>query len=161
MKHLAHMLMVFGLIGYENITAQQTVAASGGNAYGTGGTVSYTMGETAYTESTNSSGTISQGCQQPYEIYILTELEEAREIHIEFEVYPNPSSGFVKLIVPNYESEGFGYKLYNSSGSLIHNKKITDKETVIEMGNLPAAFYYLNIYESQKEIKTFILIKNQ
>jgi hypothetical protein len=161
MKHLAQMLIVFGLIGYENILAQQTVAASGGNASGTGGTVSYTMGETVYTANISSSGTVAQGCQQPYEIFILTGLEEATGITIECEVYPNPSSDFVKLVVPNYESEDLGFRLYNSSGSLIKNNRITDIETVIEMGKLPPASYYLNIYDSQKEIKTFKLIKNQ
>ena len=54
-----------------------------------------------------------------------------------------------------------GFRLYDSNGRLIQNKRITGTETVIEMGNLLPASYYLNIYDSQKEIKTFKLIKNQ
>jgi hypothetical protein len=161
MKHLAQMLIVFGLIGYETILAQQTITASGGNAAGTGGTLSYTLGQIVYTTNAGSSGTITQGCQQPYEIFILTGLEEAKGITIECEVYPIPSSDFVKLTVRNYESDDLGFRLYDSNGRLIQNKRITDKETIIEMGNLLPGSYYLNIYDSQKDIRTFKLIKNQ
>jgi len=161
MKHLAQMLIVFGLIGYETIPAQQTITSSGGNAAGTGGTVSYTLGQTVYTTNAGSSGTIIQGCQQPYEIFILTGLEEARGITIECKVYPIPSSDFVKLIVSDYESDDLGFRLYDSNGRLIQNERITGNETVIEMGNLLPASYYLNICDGQKEIKTFKLIKNQ
>jgi hypothetical protein len=161
MKHLAQMLIVFGLIGYETTQAQYTFAASGGNADGTGGTVSYTIGQAVYTTNISSSGTVAQGCQQPFEIFIMTGLEEAMGINLEFEAYPNPSSDFVKLIVTNYQSENLEFRLYNSGGILIQNKRITDIETVIEMGNLPPASYYLNIYDSKTVIKTFKLIKNQ
>jgi len=161
MKHLAKMLIVFGMIGYETIMAQQTITASGGNAAGTGGTVSYTIGQIVYTTNTGSSGILTQGCQQPYEIFILTGLEEATGITIECKVYPIPSSDFVKLNVAGYKSDDLGFRLYDSNGRLIQDKRITCTETVIEMGYLLPASYYLNIYESQKEIKTFKLIKNQ
>ncbi|MBN1416631.1 MAG: T9SS type A sorting domain-containing protein, partial [Bacteroidales bacterium] len=159
MKHLAKMLIVFCLFGHETMQAQQAVAASGGNAAGAGGTVSYTVGQAAYTTNVSSSGTVAQGCQQPFEIYVLTGLEETREINVEFMVYPNPSSGLIKLTVSNNELKDLGFRLYNNSGILIQNKRITDRETFIEMGDLPSATYYLNIYDNNKELKTFILIK--
>jgi hypothetical protein len=161
MKHLAQMLIVFGLIGCETLPAQQTIASSGGNAAGNGGTVSYTIGQVAYIINASSSGTVTQGCQQPYEILVLTGLEEAKGINIEWMVYPNPSSDFVMLTVSSYESDDLGYRVYDSDGRLIQSKRITDKETIIEIGNLLPASYYLNIYDSRKEIKTFKLIKNQ
>jgi Secretion system C-terminal sorting domain len=161
MKHLAQMLIVFSLISCTTLQAQQTIAASGGNVSGTGGTVSYTIGQVAYVTHINSSGTVTQGCQQPYEILVLTGLEEAKGITIECMVYPNPSSDFVMLTVFNYETDDLGFRLYDSDGRLIQSKRITNKETIIEIGNLPPAFYYLNIYDSRKEIKTFKIIKNQ
>ena len=154
------MLIVLCLFGHETMQAQQSVAASGGNVSGTGGTVSYTLGQAAYTTNVSSSGTVAQGCQQPFEIFVMAGLEEAREINVEFMVYPNPSSGLIKLTITNDEHDNLGFRLYNNSGILIQNKRITDRETFIEMGGLPSATYYLNIHDSDKELKTFILIKN-
>jgi hypothetical protein len=160
MKHLIQMLIVFCLFGHETMQAQQSVAASGGNAAGSGGTVSYTLGQAAYTTNVSSSGTVAQGCQQPFEIFVLTGLEEAREVNLEFMVYPNPSSGLIKLTVCNDEPDNLGFRLYNNFGILIQSQRITDRETYIEMRGLPSATYYLNIHDSNKELKTFIIIKN-
>ncbi|MBN2276071.1 MAG: T9SS type A sorting domain-containing protein, partial [Bacteroidales bacterium] len=139
MKHLAKMLIVFCLFGHETMRAQQAIAASGGNAAGAGGTMSFTLGQAAYTTNVSSSGTVAQGCQQPFEIYVLTGLEEAREVNVEFMVYPNPSSGMIKLTVSNDENKDLGFRLYNNSGVLIQKERITDRETFIEMGDLPSA----------------------
>jgi len=160
MKHLAQMLIVLCLFGHEILQAQQAIAASGGNAAGVGGTMSYTIGQASYTTNSSSSGTVAQGCQHPFEIYVLTGMKEAREINAEFMVYPNPSSGLIKLTISGDGHENLGFQLYNSLGILIQHKRITDRETFIDLGGLPAAAYYLNIHDSNKELKTFILIKN-
>lgn len=62
-------LFVFCL-GSSSLQAQQTVPATGGIATGSGGTVSYTVGQAVYTTQTGSGGTITQGVQQPFEIWI-------------------------------------------------------------------------------------------
>ncbi len=159
MKYLIQILMMYCLFGCSIIQAQHAVPASGGNASGTGGTASYTVGQTVYTIHEGSSGIVIQGCQQPYEIYVLTGLSEAAGIKAEFSVYPNPSSGMVKLMINQYDPSDLSLRLFNSDGRLILNRKITGKETIIEMQELPAAAYYLQINDDQKEIKTFVIIK--
>jgi hypothetical protein len=47
------------------IYSQETLSASGGDATGSGGTVSYTVGQVFYTSLTGSTGTVSEGVQQP------------------------------------------------------------------------------------------------
>lgn len=47
--------------------AQQTAATSGGDATGTGGMVSWTLGQSAYEPTTGSGGSVYRGVQQPYE----------------------------------------------------------------------------------------------
>jgi len=160
MKYLAQMLIVYCLFGFVSLQAQQAISAAGGNAAGTGGTVSYTVGQAVYTTNANLSGTVTQGCQQPYEILAVTGLEEAIGIDVTFEVYPNPSTDYVKLTVVGYEPENLSFRLFNSSGSLIRYKKIKENETVIEMDGLPPATYYLYIHDNVKEVKTFKIIKN-
>jgi hypothetical protein len=160
MKYLAQMLIVYYLFGFVSLQAQQAISAAGGNAAGTGGTVSYTVGQAVYTTNANLSGTVTQGCQQPYEILVVTGLKEAIGIDVAFEVYPNPSTDYVKLTVVGYELENLSFRLFNTSGSLMRYKKIMEKETLIEMEGLPPATYFLYIHDNAKEMKTFKIIKN-
>lgn len=157
---IATMSVVFLLLCANIIQAQETITASGGNASGSGGTVSYTVGQVAYTTNTNTSGTITQGVQQPYEIFVVTGIEKAKVITLEFSVYPNPTSDILKLIVESSQLEDLNYQLYDINGCLLQKKEILSKETVIQTGDLPPAAYYLKIIDNQKEVKTFKIIKN-
>ena len=58
----------FVLFGLGGLNAQTTVAAVGGESTGTGGTVSYTVGQIIYTTNIGANGSLAQGVQQPYEI---------------------------------------------------------------------------------------------
>lgn len=160
MRHLAQTLIAFCIFGYGTVKAQDAIPASGGNMTGTGGTVSYTVGQVVYTANSSSSGTLIQGIQQPFEIFVITGLEEAAGINLTFEVFPNPSTDFVRLTIKNYELEYLGYQLFNVNGILIHAERIVDEETVIDMGKLAPGNYYLHIRDSQREVKTFKIIKN-
>jgi hypothetical protein len=140
--------------------AQETVTTSGGNASGSGGTVSFTVGQVSYTTNESATGTVTQGIQQPYEIFVVTGLEEVKDISLEFFIYPNPASDFLKLKVENCKLENLVYQLYDVNGSLLQNGEISSKETIIQTGNLTPAAYYLRLIDNQKEIKTFKIIKN-
>ena len=48
------------------IQSQEVLAISGGEATGSGGTSSYTLGQVFYTATNASTGSISQGVQQSY-----------------------------------------------------------------------------------------------
>ena len=52
--------------------AQSQTTASGGEASGSGGTVSYTVGQTAYQTNVGTGGTVTEGLQQAYEIFSVT-----------------------------------------------------------------------------------------
>lgn len=153
-------LFLFVVCGSVISNAQQAISAGGGEAIGTGGTVSYTIGQTDYNTITGTSGVVMQGVQQPFEILVITGIEEAKGISLEFSVYPNPSTDFLILKVDNYNLEYLTYQLYDVSGSLILNGEILSKETVIQAGDLTPAAYYLRINDTQKEVKTFKIIKN-
>lgn len=161
MNHCRSILFFICLfwLGIE-IQAQETVTASGGNASGSGGTVTYSIGQVVYTANTGTTGTILQGVQQPYEIFVVTELEETEGINLEFSVYPNPTSDFLKLKIENYKLENLKYQLYDVNGNLIKNGEIVGIETIVQTGDLSPATYYLQISDNQKEIKTFKIIVN-
>lgn len=142
------------------LQAQTTIPASGGNATGTGGSVSYSLGQVAYTTYTGSNGTVSQGVQQPFEISIVTGLEEAKDISFEIMAYPNPASDFIKLMIKNYEVDNLSYQLYDVNGSILQDNKIEGQETNISMLNLKPSVYFLKVTDNKKVVKTFKIIKN-
>src|SRR4030042_5256555 len=78
--------------------SQQAVSTAGGEATGAGGTVSYTIGQVTYTTNSESEGTVSQGVQQPYEIFVISSSEDRYGITFELSVYPNPASTNLKLV---------------------------------------------------------------
>jgi hypothetical protein len=142
------------------LQAQQVIATSGGNASGSGGSVSYSVGQIVYTTNANSNGSVAQGVQQPYEISVVTAIEQAKDISLEIMVYPNPATDYIKLNIKNYDVQNLRYQLYDINGSLIKDSKVEGNETTIVMQNLKPSIYFLKVTDNNKAIKTFKIIKN-
>ncbi len=158
MKHLFKFHVVVFLLYGISIHAQTTIPASGGNASGTGGTVSYSVGQIAYTYESGSNGSIIQGLQQPYEISVVTGSKEVG-ITLAFSVYPNPVNDYMKLKISTNDLTDMSFWLYNINGNLIQNKKVVAEETLIDMQGTPSGAYFLKITSGSKELKTFKIIK--
>ena len=150
---------LFLLLGLGGLHAQKTVTTSGGEGSGTGGSVSYSVGQLVYTTNTGTNGSLAQGVQQPYEISIVSGLEEAEGIDIEYMIYPNPTTDVLNLKVKNYHKENLSYQLYDMSGKLLENKKLAGNSNTITMANLAPASYLLKVTANNKELKTFKIIK--
>lgn len=162
MKHKKVKLSVILLLGLglTGLQAQEAIPASGGNASGSGGAVSYSVGQLVYTTNTGTSGFVAQGVQQPYEILVATGIEEVKGITLQCSAYPNPATDYVKLKVENYETENLTYRLYDINGKLLESKKVDGSETSINMETLVPATYFLKVIDNNKEVKTFKIIKN-
>ena len=150
-------LLGFGLTGLQ---AQETVTATGGNASGSGGTVSYTIGQIVYSTNTGTSGSVAEGVQQPYEISVVTGID-LTAVSLIVSAYPNPTTDFLTLKVDNSDFSALSFDLYDINGKLLQSQKIEGSETRIEMSNLIVATYFVKVTKSNKEIKTFKIIKNQ
>jgi len=152
--------MVLFVIGLTGVLAQNTIPATGGNATGSGGSVSYTVGQVVDDTYTGTNGSIAQGVQQPYEISVLNGIDEALGISLEIMVYPNPTMDFIKLKTVNYETQNLRYQLYDMNGRLVKENRVEGDETSIVMSNLVPATYFLKVMEKNEVIKTFKIIKN-
>lgn len=159
-KPLLILILTIGL-AHLNLFAQVDVPTSGGDASGSDGSASYSVGQVVYTTNTGTDGSVAQGVQQPYEISIVTEIEEAKEISLTFSVYPNPTTNFLKLNIGNYTPENLNYQLYDASSKIIESKKVYTIETSIYMENTARGIYFLKIIENNKVVKTFKIIKSQ
>ena len=80
--------LLFLVLQLTGLHAQEAIITSGGDASGSTGSVSYTIGQVVYTTNTGTNGSAAQGVQQPYEISVVTGLEEAKGINLDFSVYP-------------------------------------------------------------------------
>ncbi|MFZ4797613.1 MAG: T9SS type A sorting domain-containing protein [Bacteroidia bacterium] len=150
---------VLGL-GSTTLFAQQGNPAAGGNASGSGGTASFSIGQIFYSSPSGTSHKLVQGLQQPFEIQVLTSIEVAPKwVSLAATVFPNPTTENFTLRIENKKLENFSYEFYDSQGRLITTKKIETEETLIESSHLATAYYILKVNEGNKTIKTFKITK--
>jgi hypothetical protein len=142
------------------LQAQTAIPSSGGKAEGTGGSVSYSFGQVVYTTKTGSNGSVAEGVQQPFEISVVTSIEDAKEINLSISAYPNPTSEYVTLSVVDFDLTQLSYQLYDMNGKLLDTKKLEGNQTRILMSNLTPATYFLKVTDENQEVKTFKIIKN-
>lgn len=103
---------------------------------------------------------MTQGVQQPYEIFVVTGIEEETGINLMCSLYPNPATNFLTLKFENCDIENLSYGLYDVNGKLLENKIIEGNETSIIMSILTPAAYFLKVIQNNKEVKTFKIVKN-
>lgn len=151
--------VVFLLLGLGGLHAQESPTATGGEATGTGGTGSYSVGQIVYTTSTGTNGIVAQGVQQPFEISTTVGINETA-INLDLSVYPNPTTNYLLLKVESEKLESLSYQLIDLQGKVIDNKKVTATTSTIEMEGLPKAIYFLNIRDKNLLVKSFKIIKN-
>jgi hypothetical protein len=149
-------LICFSIV---TIHGQETIPVTGGYNLGTGGSVSYTVGQIAYLTFSGTNGSVAQGAQQPYEISVVTAIENTESIALEYKIYPNPTEGKIILIVKPFNEENLRYILYDLNGILLQEKTIECEETEISMENLSPAIYILKTLKDCNEIKVFKIVK--
>lgn len=157
LKLSAVLMLGLGLTGLQ---AQTSINATGGNASGSGGSVSYSVGQVVCTTSTGTNGSVVQGVQQPYEISVVTGLDEAIGINLSVTAYPNPTADYLTLEVKEFELSNLHFQMYDMSGKLLQSEKITGNQTSIVMSNLVPAIYFVKVFKGNREVKTFKIIKN-
>lgn len=148
-----------GIVMASPSFSQQVIPATGGSADGTGGSVSYTLGQIAFSAVTGTNGFIIQGIQQPFEISSLTAIENTEEITLGYSVFPNPSEGIITLFVMSFSQAGFIYQIYNLKGDIIQENKISDARTEISLADQPSAIYFLRVIRENREVKVFKIVK--
>ena len=141
-----------------NLQAQKGTLSTGGDASGSAGSVSFSVGQIDYLTSESSGGKVNQGLQIPYEIVVETGLGETN-INIQAEVFPNPTKHNVFLQVEDWQSSELSYDLFELQGKLLRSERIIEKKTILPLEAYSASVYLLLVRQDQKTIKTFRIIK--
>jgi hypothetical protein len=162
MKQKRRILSIFFLFSFliAIVQGQETITTTGGNISGSGGSVSYTVGQILYNTISGTNGTVAQGVQQPYEISVVTGIENTKDILLEIEVYPNPAKDYLKLKIGNYDIVNLSFQLYDIKGNLLLRNRVDGNETNILMNPFIPSTYFLKVIDKKKVIKIFKVIKN-
>lgn len=158
MKKLQSLSLALFALGLNYCNAQETTIPAGGNASGSGGTVSYSVGQVVYTTNTSTSGTVNQGVQQPYEIFPVSIREE--ETNVAISIFPNPAVNNLTLNIDELGKEELTVQLLDNSGKLISAQKVVGKQTQINTTDLAVATYFVCVVQHDRILKKFQIIKN-
>lgn len=142
----------------HTLWSQRGPVAAGGEATGSGGTVSFSVGQIDYITIAGSSGTVSQGLQQPYEIYNITGIADDPSGY-SMTVYPNPTAAHLILEIAGSEISELAYSLTDIHGHSLLQDAVTDPKTVISMEHLAMATYFLTVTRNAKTVQSFKIIK--
>ncbi|OBX22180.1 MULTISPECIES: T9SS type A sorting domain-containing protein [Bizionia] len=137
--------------------SQKAIPASGGNATGSGGSFSYTVGQLVYTTNTGS-GTLTQGVQQSIELFTLSNLELST-VNLTAVTYPNPTSDYVVLAISDAKLTDLSYALFDLQGRVVVKGSVSQERSKISMENLASGTYILKVSQNNQALKTFKIIK--
>jgi hypothetical protein len=153
-------LLVGALLGAQIVYSQEAIPVSGGEANGPGGSVSYTVGQVFYTTYTGSTGSVSQGVQQPYEFQVIIN-SKLKNINLTAVTYPNPTKDFIILKITDSAFNNLRYTLFDVNGKSIVSDAIAASRTQIQMKYLSIGVYVLKVSKKNRSLKTFKILKYQ
>ena len=150
--------LLFILTFTMNVSAQQTANASGKNVSQNNTSVSYSIGEVYYNTTSNANSVITQGIQQPYEIYLISGIGNEKDVML-ITAFPNPTSTVLKLLIQDIKLDGLNYKLYDLLGKEILSGDIQKNQTELDLNNLMPAVYFIKVFRYNSNLKYFKIIK--
>lgn len=137
--------------------AQNNTVSSGSDITGSGGNVSYSVGQVFYTSADSNGISSTAGLQQAY---VITSSKYDPIIPtLQVKVYPNPAVDRLTVEVNDENGEEYTCALYDMQGKVILQSRVTDKTSLLTQ-DLPASNYVLKISNAQTTVKSFHIIKN-
>lgn len=137
--------------------------ASGSNATGSSGSVTYSIGQVFYTSFGISDYHVAQGIQQQELVSKdnLSTADPVEQTETALFIFPNPTTDLVTI---SMKREDFGndqrsYTLYDNQGRLMKQGIISQNETPIYLSHLSSSLYILQVFENNRVLKTFKILK--
>lgn len=151
-------ILVFALL-CGNLFSQSNTTSGYGEFKGDGGSISQSIGQIAQEFGSSDKGSSSQGVLQVWQLEVITGAE-IEQIDLYFNAYPNPVSSVLTLLVDNFSTDlQLHYQLYDISGRLLKNNQISNRISEIPTDDLVPAVYFLQVWDQEKNLKTFKISK--
>ena len=139
--------------------AQSGITAAGGDATGEGGTLSYSLGQVAYTTIQANNGLISQGVQQSFEIIPLFTVQSDDDLFAT--LYPNPSANHVTVAWNRPIQEQMAVKVISATGQEMYQSTLTNQFSQLPLDALAAGVYFIYVRQDESLIQLFKFIKQR
>lgn len=160
MNIIRRFLCILALVGFplSGLFAQQSILVASSNDSSASGSVSWSVGLVAFSAVTGTTGSLLEGVQQPYEIYIVDGIGE-NEKGPQCALYPNPATEQITLRFLESNLKDYTVQLFNMQGTLLKNLKADSREITIPLGDVAPSSLFLVIFENAKPVKNFKIIK--
>ena len=158
-KNVNLLIIILFFFSYKGISqTMETIIASGSNATSSSGTVNYSIGQLFYMYVGESVYNVAQGVQHPEIIDIKNNSIETKK---EIVVFNNPKANYVTLNMEGFELEygQYSYQIYDLRGRILKENIINLSETQINLNGFITSIYLLRVYDNNKVLKTFKIIK--
>ena len=155
------LVLVFFLSGtaLSGIWAQDAVLSSGGDATASPGSVSYSIGQVAYTSQSSQTGVVNAGVQQPVKAIMVGNEEPLPDVSIG--IYPNPTKDnlIIGLSGEDLAPGQLSFSFYDLYGKLLLQERIAGSSVTVQLEGYTHGMYLLKVSHNNDVIKTFKVIK--
>jgi hypothetical protein len=137
--------------------AQHNLGAGGTSSTTASGSVSFSLGQVAYTTSANANGSAARGVQQTY-----PELDIRVPEHAElfaYSLYPNPNRGVVFLQLPEAGNTVYQLYMHDLGGRLIAVQKLPGGLSQLDLSTFASGAYTAQLYIEDAYQAHFIIMK--
>lgn len=144
------------LVISTSLSAQQSVNSSGGDISSGDGNIAYSIGQITFETFGTNDGFLSEGVQQPLEIYTLG-IED--ELKTNFSMYPNPVDDRLNIQMYDVSDQKLTYSIFSNTGRLLKKGELSNSLNVVPLSHLSTGIYLFDISNQNKSVFTKKIIK--
>jgi len=142
-------------LSFSQSISPQVIASTGTFATAGSYSLSYTVGEAATATLTGSSNIITQGFQQPNDVY--TGLQSFVTSSLNAQVYPNPASNEINLVITSPVADNYTVQLVDLLGRVLELPRTTEilngqSHYVFNIQQLPPSVYFITLHANSNDI---------
>jgi len=154
-----NLILLIVIISFYASGQTTTGITAGGEAIGSDGTLSYSVGQVFYLPINDTdANSVIAGVQQAYEISEVSGV--AQNVKIKVLIFPNPSSHLLTIDFGEENIKNLQLKFYDSNGKLLLNKQELSRTATINMEIYTRGTYYLTVIKNNQNLRTYKIIKN-
>ncbi len=143
------------LMSATAVNAQEIITSGGDFFKNSSISVSWTLGETITETISDGTNILTQGFQQSR--LSATEIFSVNSVNSVISIFPNPAENIINIKINT--PDNLQYQFLDINGRILKEATITNVNTEIKVNNMPVSVYFLKIYNNNRIIKTYKIIK--
>ena len=143
----------------SGVHAQSAVHTSWGTGTGSGGNMTFSVGQ-IFIQNITVPGVaqITEGVQHPLEVLTIGMDDESQTLEAIL-LYPNPTAGVLNLQIKGFYSNLFSFKVFNNLGQCIQEGDVQNENSLLSLESLAAGSYRVQVMSTLGKQIIFQVIK--